>query len=424
MRRNKTHRKVLTALILIAIILGLGIGVYSFDYVYRQYRKIIKEVTVESGSPVSLDMFFTEVLPDSYFITDISRIDTSVPASYQLYIGVWKFSTTVVLHVVDTTPPTGEAISQIIFAGELPPVEDCVKSVTDLAPVTFDYADENPDVSQGGQYNVPVRLTDMYGNSSILEVPFLVIDDHTAPEIHGVQDMEYWLGDPIHYRDGIVVTDDYDPTPSFSIDNSSVRPDAPGEYEIVYTASDDAGNVNTLTATLTLAQKPIDYEDMLLVNEYAQEILDSITTPDMTDIEKAFRIFYWTRYNIHYIGTSDKTTWAICALEGFTTLRGDCYTYFACSKALLDVAGIENVMVERYPVYSSHHYWNLVLLDGQWYHCDSTPFESRDGFIFMYIDSELGRGNTFDHEREDYPERATESVQHRLNYYTMEYEEE
>ena len=173
-----------------------------------------------------------------------------------------------------------------------------------------------------------------------------------------------------------------------------------------------------------MVDKPDNFDDMMIVYEEAQAVLDEITEPGMSDVEVAFRIFHWARNNIHYIGSSDKSTWVDCAKDGFELYRGDCYTYYACCHALLDVAGIDNMMVERYPVYRSHHYWNLVYLEGQWYHCDSCPSSSHTGYYFMYTDNELGTSNNFDKESEVYPARATESVQRRLNYNTLTISEE
>ncbi|MCQ2532641.1 MAG: transglutaminase-like domain-containing protein [Saccharofermentans sp.] len=424
MSRSKVHKTVLTVFIIIAILMGSGAGVFAFDYAYKQHEKIKKEVVIEAGSPITLDLFFYEMLPNSSFVTDVSLIDTSVPAIYSITVKGWKFTSDVILTIQDTTAPTGEPVSQIIYADKLPDPQQCVKSVMDLSPVTVSYADANPNVHEGGQYDVPVSIMDAYGNETIIDVPFLVIDDHTPPTIYGTHDMEYWVGDTIQYREGIAVADDYTVNPTFTIDNSAVNPDVGGDYPVIYSAVDGAGNQTDITVNLTLVEKPDDFDDMMIVYDLALEVLNEITEPDMTDVEKAFRIFYWARYNIHYIGTSDKSTWVNCALEGFTTYRGDCYTYFACCHALLDVAGIDNVMVERYPAYNSHHYWNLVYLEGQWYHCDSCPSSSHDGYYFMYTDAELGTGNRFESDSDKYPARATESVQRRLNYNTFEMREE
>lgn len=406
----------------IVMLLILGLAILRR---YDRYMdsKIIKEVTIETGSAVTLESFFTEPVEDSYFVTDISQIDTSHPGTYGIKLHSWRFDTDVILNVADTTSPTGVAVPQTVYAGMLPPVEDCITDISDLAAVDISYYEDEPDISQGGEHLIPVSLTDIYGNETVIHVPFTVIDDHTPPVINGTHDMEYFIGDSILYRDGVTVEDDHDEDPELSVDTSEVDPDADGVYPVVYTAVDECGNISTVTVELTMRTMPEGYVEPEIVYGLAQEVLDEITEPGLTDVEVAFRIFNWARWNIHYVGYSTKTDWTAGAYEGFTTLSGDCYTYYACCKALLDVAGIENECVERFPVYSSSHYWNLVCLDGQWYHCDASPSFQHSGFWFMRTDAELDNAHQFDPEV-PLPERATESVQSRLDFYNFTIEEE
>lgn len=397
---------------------GALLGTFFYLYIKDRSEQIIHEVTIESGSQITLGLFFKEPIANSSFITDINAIDTNVPASYRIRIGIWKFNTECVLNIVDTTPPRATAVPQLIYTEWLPDARDCVADITDRASCFVRYTDDNPDVSVGGEYDVDVSVIDMYGNETIVPVPFTVIDDHIPPVISGVEDMFFYTDETILYRQGVTYSDNYDEHPEFWIDTDDVQEGVPGEYTVIYNCRDEYGNLTSVSAVLELEERPEHYDDMLIVYDMAREVLADITTEDMTDLEKAFNIFYWARYNIHYIGTSTKVDWIECALEGFRTYQGDCFTYYSCCKALLDVAGIENMFVQRSPYYYSHHYWNLVLIDGQWYHCDATPSTSHTGFYFMYTDAELDNGHRFDEELDQLPPRAEESVQRNLNYYT------
>ena len=141
-----------------------------------------------------------------------------------------------------------------------------------------------------------------------------------------------------------------------------------------------------------------------------------------TKREVAFRIFDWANRNIGYTGTSDKSDWTIAAMDGFNTHTGDCYTYYAVCRAMLDVAGIENVRVERSPVTTSPHYWNLIKINGQWYHCDACDFADTTGYVFMQIDSELDHHHEFNGAT--VPPRASSSVQDRLDFTNLTITEE
>ena len=219
--------------------------------------------------------------------------------------------------------------------------------------------------------------------------------------------------------DGVEVTDDFDPEPDVQVDLSSVDPETPGVYVINYIATDAHGNSTALPADLILEQMPEVYLERRDVYGMAADVLyDQVLGGEpissFTDIEVAFRIFSWTHGHIGYTGTSDKSDWTIAAMDGFNTHTGDCYTYYAVCRAMLDVAGIENVRVERYPITTSPHYWNLIKIDGQWYHCDACDFADTTGFVFMQIDSELDHHHEFNGAT--VPPRASESVQDRLDF--------
>ena len=415
-------RTITKVLIFADIVMALVLaGDLFYHYDRKMAARIVRNVTIETGSAISLDDFFNEPIDGSYFVTDVSLIDTSHPGTYGITLHAGRFDTESVLNVVDTTAPTGTAVPQTIYAGRLPDVYECVTDIYDLSDVSVSYYEENPDVSVGGDHLVPVQLMDNSGNVGVIHVPFTIIDDHTAPVIEGAEDKEYFIGDSIMYREGVTVTDDYDPDPVLTIDTSAVDPDTDGVYPVIYTAEDEVGNISTVTVEITMRTMPEGYVDPEIIYGLAQEVLDEITEPDMTDVEKAFRIFNWARWNIHYVGYSTKTDWTAGAYEGFTTLQGDCFTYYACCKALLDVAGIENCCVERYPATNSMHFWNLVNLGG-WYHCDASPSFEHSGFWFMRTDDELDYSHQFDDT--DLPERETESVQDRLDFTNFTIEEE
>ena len=151
--------------------------------------------------------------------------------------------------MVDTTAPTGTAVPQEIYCGRLPEASDTVTDVYDLAPVTIEYVTE-PDVSQGGEFTFQVSLTDTSGNQTIIDVPFTVIDDHTAPLIYGAHDIEGFVGSNISYLEGITVTDDHDPNPQIYVDNSAVNTNISSSFPVTITATDENGNSSSVTVTL------------------------------------------------------------------------------------------------------------------------------------------------------------------------------
>ncbi|MBQ7274089.1 MAG: transglutaminase domain-containing protein [Clostridiales bacterium] len=416
-------------LVSLAAVLACG-GVYVMHDIQKQRGNILKEITLETGSPVVLEDFLKAPVDGARFYTDITEIDTSVPGSYGIIISFTdfgrEFHQDAVLNVLDTTAPTAQSVPQVIYRGELPEASQVVNGIYDLAPVTVSY-ETAPDTSAPGEFTFRVLLTDASGNTGTVDVPFTIIDDHLAPLIYGAHDIEAFIGDNISYLDGITVTDNYAADPQLTVDNSYVDPAVPGTYPVTYIAQDEVGNVSSVTVELTLRERPARYYEPEVLYELCRELNEQygIYTEDMTDVEKAFRIFAWSTSHVMYAGAADKTDWTCAAYDGLTTLRGDCYTYYAVNRAFLDMEGIPNMLVERYPVTWSPHYWNLVYLDGAWYHCDSLAFSSPRGYYFMCAVEDL---NPFDHLYDESlygPEIniAQEPVAQYVHYDTLEVDE-
>ena len=260
-----------------------------------------------------------------------------------------------------------------------------------------------------------------------------VITDETAPEIQNAVDRVFWLGDSIVYTGKctretdqgkveylkVTATDDSG-NAQLTVNRDAVDTEVAGTYPVTYIATDDAGNETSVTVQFTLLEKPKGYVDPETVYEMAQEILDQITTDDMSDMEVAFAIYQWTKTNIGYVGSSDKSSWTAAAYQAFTQRSGDCYNYFAAAKAMYTVAGIENVDVVKSDTSHSSHFWSLINLGDGWYHVDCTP-RRNVGYFFMNTDAELEaysvkNKNSHIYESSLYPERATESVQHLVDY--------
>lgn len=103
----------------------------------------------------------------------------------------------------------------------------------------------------------------------------------------------------------------------------------------------------------------------------ADQILARITNASMTEREKAVAIYSWVRGNLTYSTSGTVGDWAQAANEGLRRKRGNCYTYYATSLELLSRVGISSVEVIRSK--DNDHWWNLVYVDGAWYHFDTTP---------------------------------------------------
>lgn len=421
-RRKAAKQRRLKLQLFCALLIMILASLLCFLALFQDTVPVVPKMTVEAGASIQPEMFLVDAEKDgehTSFKTDISALDLCVSGEHTLELTVDGEVYTTVLVVQDRTAPTGEAVPAVTDVDVVPSPEDLVTNLQDVSPVTVSYASQ-PDVSQGGEVIARVLLTDGSGNTTVIEVPLTVISDKTPPVIEGAADLEFYVGDPISYKSGITVTDDQCDSPKLTVDNSQVNTGEAGTYPVTYTATDDAGNSSSVTVQLTLVDKPEGYVEPEVIDQLAQEILDQITTEDMSQMEVAFAIYKWTSTSIAYTGSSDKSSWTGGAYQAFTQRSGDCFNYFAAAKALYNAAGIENVDVVKSDTSHSSHYWSLINLGDGWYHVDCTP-RSNPGKFFMNTDAELEaysveNRNSHIFDGSLYPDRAEKSVQHLIDY--------
>ena len=139
----------------------------------------------------------------------------------------------------------------------------------------------------------------------------------------------------------------------------------------------------------------------------AEEVLSTLVTDDMTIGQKAYAIY---RYVYGTYGFSERTTankrdWKYEAWRGLTVRRGDCFTYCAAAKVLLEKIGANVMFVQRKS--ANRHFWLMVDVGTGWYHFDPLNYgPSRKYRCFMLTtDEALGLYRFFwQYDRKIYPD--------------------
>ena len=215
--------------------------------------------------------------------------------------------------------------------------------------------------------------------------------DVMPPRISGAQDITVEEGGTVSYKKGVTVTDDQDPDVKLEIDNSAVDLNTPGDYPVVYSATDAAGNTRRVRITVHVTQKIATEEDFEKLHRLAKNELDAFTWDGMSDLEELWAIFWHVKYNMKYVNGSDKTSWVREAIRGFEEGTGDCFTYYAVMKALLEEAGYETVDMTRLGG-EARHFWSLVKYKDNWYHIDACPRSADHGkywYCFLRTDAQV-----------------------------------
>ena len=301
---------------------------------------------------------------------------------------------------VDLTPPVGKAKELVTWWDEeklLP--EEFVESMQDDTKITVSF-ERAPDMELfDREQEVAVCLTDEGGNRTVLVSKLILKHDGEAPEMTGVYNMTVFAGDMILYRKNVQVTDNHDENPKLTIDSSEVNRNEVGTYHVTYRAEDKAGNVTEKEIFVKVMEKIAVTQAM--VDDLADKVLSEILTDGMSNRDKAYAIYQWTKKNIAYTGHTDPSDIVAGAYQGLRYRAGDCFTFCAVAHMLYTRAGFEAMKVTRTAGYL-HHYWNYVNFGEGWYHCDSNLYRP-DGFeAFMKTTDELITYTTNAMNRPDY----------------------
>ena len=205
------------------------------------------------------------------------------------------------------------------------------------------------------------------------------IVDTTAPVIE-VGEIRINIGDGIAWKKQATVTDNSDGKIDIKVDSSSVNTSVAGTYTVTYTAMDESGNSASASATVIVGTKEVT-EDML----YAEidRVIAQIIEPEMNTEAKVRAVYAYVRDSINYASTAKTDDFVYAAYMAlFSSGTGDCYSYFAASKAFFERLGIENVDMKRTEGAAvGEHFWNLVNIGTKdaprWYHYDANPISGQ-----------------------------------------------
>ncbi len=280
---------------------------------------------------------------------------------------------------IDTGAPEIAGVKALFtYIGTEPDYLDGVTAMDDLdVDLQISVDTSRVDLAAIGTYDISYSVTDNAGNTTTVPSTLTVTNDNTPPTILGVHNLSLYLGSAVSYRSGIQVTDDKDANPTLEVDSSKVDLSNAGVYPLVYIARDMTGNETRVEITVTVEEKPATYTEEETIYAKADELLSKIVSDNMTDEAKVRAIYAYVRSHYTYSGSSDKTDWLQGAWVMMDQGEGDCFSYFAITKLLLERSSIPNIDVRKVPNYDgdSNHYWSLVSVDGgnTYYHLDTTP---------------------------------------------------
>ena len=288
------------------------------------------------------------------------------------------------LFVVDTVAPDLAFPKKLLAYVDHPKSPAALlETAKDETALTLSYVIE-PDWTLEGEQTVAIAGVDAAGNRTEIEGTVKIVRDTEKPTILGVVNRYVYIGETVSYFAQVSAADNADDPEDIvlTVDNSAVDIYARGSYPVTYRATDRAGNTAEKTVYLHFIKASVTDEQL---QAKADEVLAKIVTDDMTTAQKAYAIYRDIYYGYIFRDYSNKRDWKYEAWRGLTTRKGDCFTYCAVAKVLLEKLGARTMFVNRWG-----HYWLLVDLGSGWYHFDPINHGPRSKYeIFMLTMEEM-----------------------------------
>ena len=359
----------------------------------------------------------------------------NTPGEYTIYIvdGGRRFR--VLLTVEDTTAPKARLLELFVNqSGPYPEAIDFFADVEDASEVSARFKN-SVNVTELGEKEVLIELADSLGNKKNYKTKMTVTVDTEAPTFNGpaTASVTSYLGEGIAYRKVVEAVDNCFGEVTVEVDSSAVKLDVAGSYRVYYRATDKAGNSSAYELTVNILAEKIT-EDMVM-SEIGKLASKLGISKSMSKEEQVKRIFAYVNSpalssgeaNVKFYDESntDRSDWV---REAYYTLQngsGDCYSYFALSKAFFEYFGIENLDIQRsagVTTQSGTHFWNMVNIGSEksprWYYYDATRLKTphRTGSGCLFTEAQLVDYNTkvkvgfltFDHA--GYPEASKTTI--------------
>lgn len=329
----------------------LHIGVIKTSFTLELGNKLSKEDLVYDKKDIS-----------SIKDEDIAKINASGIGEYEICAVVNGQSFISKIIIQDSLPPNLTLKEVTIFDDvESISKEDFIASVSDASSFTTNLKTEITYKTVGEQ-EIVIEASDAHGNKIEQKTKLHIIHDTEPPVFYGLSDVSVRKNSTFDFNLGVTAKDNKDGVVSFTVDTSRVSLKEAGTYYATYTAIDKAGNEKKVTRKITVNHDLFDTQKK--VQSFASKAGN--TVPEINSYIKS---------NIHYSDSwgGDDPVW-----YGLTNYRGNCYVHAKIMEAVLKEKGYETLLIWTT---DKTHYWNMVKVNGKWYHTDSTPGSKQEGII-------------------------------------------
>jgi transglutaminase/protease-like cytokinesis protein 3 len=142
----------------------------------------------------------------------------------------------------------------------------------------------------------------------------------------------------------------------------------------------------------------------------AEEIADKLLKQGMSDYDKIYAVNEYLCDNVEYSKVQPYSPVTHSAYGALVDGIAVCDGYSSAAKAILDLMGVKCDFVCGDCINGGGHAWNMVNVDGEWYHLDVTWNDgSRRSDYFLVTDDYMRKSRSWDawdyHEYETTPSK-------------------
>ena len=345
-------------------------------------RWLKSEYLTEEGEKILAEnLVYDKKDKDTILQNDLDEINSKDAGVY--YLNSTKGEAKAVIKIEkikDKTPPELELKTVTIYDGKkINSINDFVKKAKDKKSDVSLKILSNIDYKKLGKQTVTIMASDAEGNTVTKDTTLNIIKDTERTKISGLSKITIKKDKTIDYKKGVSSYDKNTGKCSFTVDSSKVDIHKYGTYVAYYTSKDGLGNTTKSKRVIVVTHDKSD------TNAKVQSVAKTLPK----DAEK---IRDWVRNNIKYNTNwgGDDPIW-----YGLTNKAGNCFVRAKILDALLKAKGFTTRLI--WTTYKSH-YWNMVYLNGKWYHIDSTPMAHHAKYSLMNDEQRLEglSGRTWD----------------------------
>ena len=241
---------------IVFIIIGILILCFCFALFVMFKRNsidklVIKEVNKPYGETITINDFLKENLDDVSCSVDLGSIKDI--GTYDIKIKVGHFKFTSHLKIYDSIINRIELKDLTIYIDEeLPTIKDFIINDIDFSVYKYEELSLKKEL---GVQDVLIKIYDEYGNFFNGTSKLTIIEDKDAPVFTGLTNITIEAGNKYDLYKNVEAVDERFGKVNFTVDDSNVKYNTPGEYKILYSAEDKVGNKVTSTRKIKIKEK-------------------------------------------------------------------------------------------------------------------------------------------------------------------------